>query len=101
MDADLQWIIGLAVGLFASSIGLLVTAFKNLTNKITFLNRNTHERIDEVKDTYVRRIDEVKDTYVRRDDLADHIERIERNTVETRQEIRDNHQALMEAFTRR
>lgn len=90
MEADLRWVIGVAVSLTVTLVTALIAAFRNLANRISTGNRDLHKRVDDVKDKYVRR-----------DDLDGHITRIERNLQEIRDENRENHRQLLEAVTRK
>lgn len=89
MDGDLKWVIGIVVSLTVTFATTLIAAFRNLANRITANNRELLGRIDEVKDNYVRR-----------DDLNGHIDRIDRNLSELREETRENHRQLLAAITR-
>lgn len=90
MESDLKWVIGIAISLTVAFATAIVAAFRNLSNRISSGNRDVHKRIDDVKDDYVRR-----------DDLNGHIDRIDKNLRELRDETRQNHQQLLEALTRK
>lgn len=90
MEADLKWVIGVAVSLTVTLVTALIAAFRNLANRISTGNRDLHKRVDDVKDKYVRR-----------DDLDGHILRIDQNVRELRDEMRENHRQLLEAVTRK
>lgn len=89
MEADLRWVIGVAVSLTVTLVTAVIAAFRNLANRISTGNRDLHKRVDDVKDKYVRR-----------DDLDGHITRIERNLQEIRDENRENHRQLLAAVTK-
>lgn len=90
MEGDLKWVVGIAISLTVAFATTIVAAFRNLSNRISSGNRDVHKRIDDVKDDYVRR-----------DDLNGHIDRIDKNLRELRDETRQNHQQLLEALTRK
>ena len=87
MDDDLRWVIGIGVTVVLGLVGLVIGAFRNLANRITASSEKLHGRIDEVKDRYVRR-----------DDLDQHINRLDRNIGEIREEMRANHSQVMDAL---
>ena len=87
MDADLKWLIGIAVTLCVAFTASLIAAFRNLANKLSNHSEKVHNRIDKVKEDYVRR-----------DDLNGHIDRIDENIKTLRKETNDNHQKLLQAI---
>ena len=89
MEADLKWVLGIGISLTATMVTAIIAAFRSLSGKISSGNRVLHKRVDDVKDKYVRR-----------DDLDGHIERIEKNLRDIRDENRENHRQVLEAVTR-
>lgn len=89
MDPDLKWVIGIGVTVITFIIGLIAGSFRNLAGRITNNTAALHKRIDTVKDTYVRR-----------DDLESHLQRIDSNIRDLRQEMREGHQQVIEAVQR-
>lgn len=83
MDSDLKWAIGIAVTMIMAFGGIMVGTFRNVSMKIAGL----HGRVDEVKEKYVRR-----------DDLDGHINRIDTNLRELREETRQNHREMMQVL---
>ena len=86
MDSDLKWVIGIAVSMVLSFGGVMVGAFRNVSAKIATL----HGRVDDVKEKYVRR-----------DDLDGHIQRLDGNVRDLREEMRENHRQLLEVLSRK
>lgn len=84
MDADLKWVIGIAVSMVFSFGGIMITTFRNMSAKID----ETHDRIDDVKEKYVRR-----------DDLDGHLTRIDNTVHDMREEIRENHRQVLAALS--
>lgn len=87
MDADLKWLVGIAISVCVFFTGSLIGSFRSLSTRISQSNDKIHLRIDGVKENYVRR-----------DDLDGHINRIEENIKALRKEQQDNHQKLLEAI---
>ncbi|ANH49081.1 hypothetical protein [Tritonibacter mobilis] len=90
MDADLKWVIGIAIAMATTFLTTMIAAFRNLAGRISTGNRDIHKRIDDVKEKYVRR-----------DDLDGHIQRLDGNVRDLREEMRENHRQLLEALSRR
>jgi len=86
MEADLKWLVGIAVSLSVSIIMAFIGGFRNLASRISTSNRELHQRVDDVKEKYVRR-----------DDLDGHLQRIDENVRDIRDEMRENHRQLLEA----
>jgi predicted heme/steroid binding protein len=86
MDGDLKWVIGIAVSMVLAFGTAMVGAFRNVSAKIA----NLHGRVDDVKEKYVRR-----------DDLDGHIQRLDGNVRDLREEMRENHRQLLEVLSRR
>ena len=89
MSEDLRWIVGLAVSICLFFGAALIGAFRNLSAKMTSSTGDIHKRIDDVKERYVRR-----------DDLDGHLNRLDRNVQEVREEMRDQHRQVMDVLTR-
>ncbi len=85
MADEIKWLIGLGMTLVLAASATIIGAFRGTSAKITAV----HNRIDKVKDDYVRR-----------EDLDGHIQRIEGNLRELRDEIRANHAQLLSAMTK-
>lgn len=90
MDADLKWVIGIAIAMATTFLTTMIATFRNLAGRISAGNRDIHKRIDDVKEKYVRR-----------DDLDGHIQRLDGNVRDLREEMRENHRQLLEALSRR
>ena len=90
MDADLKWLMGLGNSVAMAIVTTMIAAFRNLAAGISTGQRDIHGRIDQVKDDYVRR-----------DDLDGHIQRIDQNVRELRDEMRENHRQLIAALGQR
>lgn len=90
MEVDLRWFIGLCVsaGIFLATV--LIGTFRSLSAKISAGDSALHKRVDDVKEKYVRR-----------DDLDKDIQRLDTNMRDMRGEMRDNHQQVLEAISRR
>lgn len=89
MESDLKWVVGIAISLSVSIVMALIGGFRNLASRISTSNREIHKRIDDVKEKYVRR-----------DDLDGHLQRIDENVRDIRDEMRENHRQLLEAVRR-
>jgi hypothetical protein len=99
MEADIKWLIGIAVGFFSTFGGVLIMAFRNLSSKISDGNRDIYARIEDDGKDVNRRIDDIKMRYVRRDDMDGHIQRLETGIKDLRGETRDQHQQVLQAIS--
>lgn len=90
MDADLKWLIGIAVTLALALTSAIVATFRNLAARISASDRDIHARIDDVKEKYVRR-----------DDMYGHIQRMDKMMGEIRKELRENHKQVLEALDKK
>ncbi|WIY25109.1 hypothetical protein [Parasedimentitalea psychrophila] len=88
MEADIKWLIGIAVGFFSTFGGVLILAFRNLSSKISTGNKDIYTRIDDIKMRYVRR-----------DDMDGHIQRLEAGIKELKGETRDQHKQVLQAIS--
>lgn len=86
MSSETQWLIGAAFGLVLL-IGGLLTRDRQLNQTIQTGDDGAHKRIDEVHE----RINRTRDDYVRRVDMDGHLNRIEANMREIRDETRHQH----------
>lgn len=75
MPEDIKWVVGLGF----SFVSMATAAFFNLSARIKSGDEALHARINKVRDDYVRR-----------EDLNGHINRLERNVDDLRNEIRIN-----------
>ncbi|GGA23840.1 hypothetical protein [Neptunicoccus cionae] len=88
MESDLKWVIGLGISLGVTFATALIASFRNLAGRVSNGDRDLHKRIDNVKDNYVRR-----------DDLDGHIQRLDGNVRDLREEMRENHKQVIAALT--
>lgn len=86
----MKWLLGLGVSLCVTFATALIAAFRNLANRVSLGDRDLHQKIDQVKDRYVRR-----------DDLDGHLDRVDRNVREIKDEIRENHRQVLEALSKK
>ena len=97
MDENARWGVGIFVTIFLATGGAIVAAFRGVSGKISAL----HVRVDEVK----------KD-YVRRDDLAVHMDSLEKTfsvkteqlteeVSELRDDLREHNRAVLAALSNR
>ncbi|WP_273795179.1 hypothetical protein [Brucella intermedia] len=83
MNADLQWLIGTALGLATFFGGALLTTFRSLSAAIKNGDDQLHERVNRVRDEYVRRVD-----------LDDHIRQLRDSMKEMRDETREGQKEM-------
>lgn len=91
MQGALEWVIAVAVGLFALVGGIVVR------------DRQVHRSIAEGDAALHARVTKVQEEYVRRDDLNGHIASIENGLNQMREEQRETNRridALLTAMTK-
>lgn len=89
MNADLQWLIGTALGLATFFGGALLTAFRSLSASIKNGDDRLAEGIKAGDDQLHERVNRVRDEYVRRVDLDDHVKQLRDGMKEMRDETRE------------
>lgn len=57
MSEELRWLVGVAVTQVGVVAGILIVAFRSLSQARAEGDDKLHERINRVKDEYVRRVD--------------------------------------------
>ncbi len=87
MDDQIRWLVGIVVSAGLALVAALIGSFRNLAARISTGSRELH-----------RRIDRVKDDYVRRDDLDGHIQRLDGNLRDLREEMREYHKQILSAL---
>ena len=87
MDGDLKWVAGIAVTTFGTVIGAVWVMLRALAAKVSNGDGVLHAKIDDVKEKYVRR-----------DDFERHLDRIEDNIHEIRDEARDGKREVLAAI---
>jgi len=92
--SDLQWLIGTAVGVVLSVVGIAIAALRavnarldNVVEQIKAGDDQLHERVNRVRD-------DMANGYVRRVDLDSHMKR----TDDTLKEMRDDQKAIMRSL---
>lgn len=90
MNPDLQWALGIVAAIVSTIVTAMIATFRNLAGRISTGNREVHQRIDDIKEKYVRR-----------DDLDGHIQRLDSNVRDLREEMRENHRQVLEVLNRR
>lgn len=107
MADDLKWVIGIGVTLFLAFGGSLLGAFYRLGGKIESGDRDNSIRMDErtrgisesmktADDALHERVNRVRDEYVRRTDLDGHIQRLEKNVDDVRNDIKQSRNEMNE-----
>lgn len=79
MSEDLRWAIGLIVTVGVFLVGTIIATFRHLAGRISNGDAELHARINKVREDYVRRAD-----------LDGHIQRLDRNVDDLREEIRQS-----------
>lgn len=89
MPEDIKWLIGTAITLLVFFGGMLFTAFNNLSGRLKAQD-DKHATITKAGDDVLQdRLNRVRDEYVRRSDLDGHIQRLDNNVKDLREELRE------------
>lgn len=89
MTGEIQWLIGLALGLGSTFTVALITAFRSLSSFQKSAEDRLGAAIKDGDDQLHERVNRVRDEYVRRVDLDDHVRQLRDGMKEMRDETRD------------
>ena len=89
MSGEIQWLIGLAVGLGSTFTIALIAAFRSLSGSLKSAEDRLGAAIKAGDDQLHERVNRVRDEYVRRVDLDDHVKQIRDSVRELRDESRE------------
>lgn len=90
MANELQWLIGLAVGLGSTFTIALITAFRSLSTSQKSAEDRLGAAIKDGDDQLHERVNRVRDDYVRRVDLDGHVSQLREGMKELKDETRDS-----------
>lgn len=89
MAGEIQWLIGLAVGLGSTFTVALIAAFRSLSTSQKSAEDRLATAIKDGDDQLHERVNRVRDEYVRRVDLDDHVRQLRDGMKEMRDETRE------------
>lgn len=89
MANEIQWLIGLAVGLGSTFTVALIAAFRSLSTSQKSAEDRLGAAIKDGDDQLHERVNRVRDEYVRRVDLDDHVRQLRDGMKEMRDETRE------------
>ena len=95
--AELQWLVGTAIGVVLSIAGIAIGAFRSMSGRLDKAVEKIEGSMKHEDDRLHERVNRVRDEYVRRDDFDKSMERVDG----TLRDIREDQKKMIDMLTAR